>query len=81
MINASGSSLPPVFIFPRIRYKDIILVNGLVGALGLANGSGWMNEKCFISQNVSSLQHFVNSTKENPALILMDNHIHVDPYG
>jgi len=40
MINASGSSLPPVFIFPRIRYKDIILVNGLVGTLGLANGSG-----------------------------------------
>ncbi|XP_018364046.1 PREDICTED: uncharacterized protein LOC108761788, partial [Trachymyrmex cornetzi] len=73
MINASGSSLPPVFIFPRVHYKDIMLVNGPVGALGLANSSGWMNEECF----VSALQHFmkyVNPTEENPMLILMDNH-------
>lgn len=73
MINASGSSIPPGFVFPRVHYKDAMLVNGPAGALGLANSSGWMNEECFML----ALHHFVKHvkpTKENPALILMDNH-------
>lgn len=72
-INAAGGFLPPVFVFPRVNYKDHMLMNGPPGALGLANISGWMNEDCF----VKALEHFVlhvKPSKDNPALILMDNH-------
>lgn len=73
-INAAGGFLPPVFVFPRVNYKDIMLSNGPPGALGLAHISGWMNEECFLK----ALEHFVahvRPTKENPALLLMDNHV------
>lgn len=72
-INAAGGFLPPVFIFPRVHYKDVMLSNGPAGALGLANLSGWMNEECFLK----ALEHFVLHVRpsiDNPALILMDNH-------
>jgi len=72
-INAVGGFLPPVFIFPRVNYKDIMLTNGPPGALGLAHISGWMTEECFMK----ALKHFVTHVKPsqmNPALILMDNH-------
>lgn len=72
-INAAGGFLPPIFVFPRVNYKDIMLSNGPPGALGLAQVSGWMTEECFIK----ALEHFVmhiRPSKENPALILMDNH-------
>ncbi|CAH1957748.1 unnamed protein product [Acanthoscelides obtectus] len=72
-INTAGGFLPPVFVFPRVNYKDIMLNNGPPGALGLAQVSGWMTEDCF----VKALEHFVihvRPSKENPALILMDNH-------
>ncbi|CAK1587284.1 unnamed protein product [Parnassius mnemosyne] len=71
-INAAGGFLPPVFVFPRVNYKDHMLNNGPPGALGLAQASGWMTEDCF----VNALKHFVmhiRPSKANPALILMDN--------
>lgn len=72
-VNAAGGFLPPIIVFPRVNYKDIMLANGPPGGLGLANISGWMNEECFIK----ALEHFVvhvKPSKENPALIIMDNH-------
>lgn len=72
-INAAGGFLPPIFVFPRAHYKDIMLNNGPPGALGLAQTSGWMTEDFF----VKALEHFVmhiRPSKDNPALILMDNH-------
>ncbi|XP_025833236.1 uncharacterized protein LOC112905309 [Agrilus planipennis] len=46
-INAAGGFLPPIFVFPRVNYKDIMLNNGPPGALGLAQPSGWMTEDCY----------------------------------
>lgn len=50
-----------------------MLIGAPAGSLGLANPSGWMYEDGFIA----SLKHFasiVKPSKENPALLLMDNH-------
>lgn len=72
-INAAGGTIPPVFIFPRVNFKSHMLNNGPFGALGLAHASGWMTENSFMQ----ALEHFVkhvNPTKENPALVLLDNH-------
>lgn len=73
-INAAGRSLPPVFVFPRVYFKDIMLKDAPTGSKGFTNPSGWITEDIF----VESLKHFVNHVKptsEDKALIIMDNHI------
>ncbi|XP_039763643.1 uncharacterized protein LOC120636292 [Pararge aegeria] len=43
-INAAGNSVPPMFVFPRIRYTDLFLRAGPSEAIGAGNSSGWMKE-------------------------------------
>lgn len=72
-VNAAGISLPPVYIFPRVNYRHFMLSNAPNGSLGLANPSGWMTSELFFE----TLSHFIkhmNVSKENPALLLIDNH-------
>ena len=71
--NAAGASIPPVFIFPRVYFKEPVLENGPMGALGMTNVSDWITEDCFIKV----LKHFVYFVKpciESPALIVVNNH-------
>lgn len=73
IVSATGVALPPVLIFPRKNYKSIFLTGAPEGALGMTAASGWMNSEVF----AKVLEHFVkktNSTKENPTLLIMDNH-------
>jgi len=73
IINAYGYSLPPSFIFPRVNFKNHMLIGAPSGSLGLATPSGWMNSTLFIEV----LDHFIkftNCSTENPALLIMDNH-------
>jgi DDE superfamily endonuclease len=72
-VNAIGTSIPPIFIFPLKRYKEMFIRGGPVGCIGTANGSGWMQEEDFLI----FLQHFVSHvrpSKSSPALLIMDNH-------
>ncbi|XP_030750899.1 uncharacterized protein LOC115878503 [Sitophilus oryzae] len=72
-INASGETIPPVFIFPRVYFKDNMLKGATVGSKGMVNPSGWMTEEIF----VESLKHFISHvqpTIDKKALIIMDNH-------
>ncbi|CAI6372200.1 unnamed protein product [Macrosiphum euphorbiae] len=73
IINAYGHALPPVILFPRVHLKNHMINGAPPGTLGLACQSGWMNTDLFIE----TLLHFIkftNSSKENPALLIMDNH-------
>ncbi|XP_049772287.1 uncharacterized protein LOC126156742 [Schistocerca cancellata] len=73
IINALGSSLPPVMIFPRVNFKDHIILGAPAGTLGLAVKGSWVNSECF----VKVICHFVKfsaSSKANPPSLLMDNH-------
>lgn len=72
-INAIGNAIPPFFIFPRVHMKDIFLKNGPTGSDGAAHPSGWMTAENFELY----LRHFVKHvrcSKENMALLLIDNH-------
>ncbi|KYN05191.1 Chromobox protein like protein 1 [Cyphomyrmex costatus] len=71
-ICADGNYLPPVLIFPRVNFH-----NHMIGAphnsLGLATPSGRMTTQLF----VQAMQHFIkfsHSTKDNPSLLIYDNH-------
>ena len=72
-VNALGNSLPPVYVFPRVNFKQHMLNGAPGGSIGLASSSGWMSSDLFIA----ALRHFLrnmNVSKENPGILLMDNH-------
>lgn len=72
-VNALGNSIPPMFVFPRLRYTDIFVRYGPPECIGAGNSSGWMTEKEFIL----FLDHFIKFVKpseQEPVLLLLDNH-------
>ena len=71
--NAVGLALPPAYIFPRVHFKQHILCDAPNGSLGLACKSGWMTKELFVEIFNRSLK-FMNASKSNSALLVMDNH-------
>ena len=72
-ISASGNSIPPYFIFPRVKFQRHFLNGAPPGSKGDANPSGWMTEEHFLD----FLKHFVEHvrcTHEKSCLLLLDNH-------
>lgn len=54
--NAIGNCIPPMFIIPRKRFNDHCIRDGPSGSIGVANGSGWIQEDDFYL----FLEHFKN---------------------
>lgn len=69
-INAIGNSVPPMFIFPRVNFKENIMMHGAPPG---AVPSGWSNSEKFVDWMKHFIRH-VNSTKENKKLLILDNH-------
>lgn len=72
-VNAGGTSVPPFYIFPRVHFKDAFLKNGPPGCAGVAQKTGWMTEQTFKDW----FNHFLaysHPSKENPILLVLDNH-------
>ena len=69
-ISADDNTVPPVFIFPRVFFKEYMLNNAPPGSLGLAYKTGWMIKVNFLK----TLHQFVKFTKERKVLLLMDSH-------
>lgn len=72
-ISATGTALPPVMVFPRVHFKDHMLVGAPPATLGLAQPSGWMTAPLF----VEVMNHFIThtgSSLDNPSLLILDNH-------
>lgn len=78
-VSATGNTVPPFFIFPRVRFKPHFLQDAPPGSDGSANPSGWMKEVHFIEY----IRHFIKyskASKENPLVLLLDNHdSHLSP--
>ncbi|XP_065675833.1 uncharacterized protein LOC136092041 [Hydra vulgaris] len=72
-VNACGNSVPPMFLFPRKKFFDHFIRDGPNECIGASNGSGWMNEECFVTYLKHFIQH-VKPTKESLVLLLLDNH-------
>lgn len=77
-VNALGHAVPPMFIFPRLKFKDLFLKGGPPESIGAGNGSGWMTATEFLIY----MEHFIKHTKPSPSdpiLLLLDNHqSHID---
>nr|XP_047132505.1 MFS-type transporter clz9-like [Hydra vulgaris] len=71
--NAIGNSIPPLLVFPRVKFHDYMIKEGPPGCVGFANPSGWINSDIFIEW----IKHFVrysNCSHESPVLLLLDSH-------
>lgn len=72
-INALGNSVPPMFIFPRVNFKQFMLSGAPADSIGSAHISGWSNSQKFVIW----LQHFINKEKpslDRKKLLILDNH-------
>ena len=74
-VNASGSHIPPFFIFPRVRMKDCFLNGAPPGSHGIAASSGYMNSDIFVTEYLPFFIKNTRCTKDKPVLLILDNHI------
>ncbi|XP_071639548.1 uncharacterized protein [Temnothorax longispinosus] len=72
-VNAIGNSIPPMFLFPRLRYQEHFVTDGPVGCIGAGNPSGWMQEEQFLIF-LKHFQRYTNSSVNHGVLLLLDNH-------
>ena len=73
-VSAAGHYCPPLLIFPRVRMKAELLDKAPVGAIGVANKSGWINEKIFVQWFDHFLGYFQPQHRSSPSLLIMDGH-------
>ena len=73
IISATGSALPPVFIFPRKNFRDVMMTGAPEGSLGLVVESGWMNSELFVKVMEHVVRH-ANAANDDPVILTMDNH-------
>ena len=72
-ITALRNTIPPMFVFPRVHYKDNFIKEAPTGTIGRAHPSGWMTSENFLE----FLKHFVfyeRSIREKKVLLLLNNH-------
>ncbi|XP_074490962.1 uncharacterized protein LOC141767499 [Sebastes fasciatus] len=72
-VSATGNAVPPMFIFPRVRYKDHFITGAPPGSIGTSTRSGWINEDTFVEFLEHLIDHIKCST-EQPVLLILDNH-------
>lgn len=71
-VNATGNAVPPMFIFPRVRFNDSLMNGSPAGSIGHCTKSGWMNENAVLI----FLEHFIrhtNCSTDHPVLLILDN--------
>ena len=72
-INAMGNSILPMFVFPRVKYKDHFIHGAPTGSIGYATKSGWINEDKFLTYLEHIIQH-TRCSQDHSILLILDNH-------
>ena len=54
-VNATGNSVPPMLVFPRVKLRDHMMKGAPPDSIGVANPSGWMSAACF----TKFIKHFI----------------------
>jgi len=72
-MNAAGTYIPPMFIFPRKRMVEALMSGAPPGSIGTCTPSGWTDSGCFVRW----LKHFesiVKPSKNRKHIIILDGH-------
>ncbi|XP_044005584.1 uncharacterized protein LOC122850514 [Aphidius gifuensis] len=73
-VSASGNYLPPMFVFPRKRWKAGLLDEALQGSWGDCHSTGWMQADIFFKYFKWFVEQ-VKPTPDRPVLLVLDGHI------
>jgi hypothetical protein len=68
IVTATGSAIPPVYIFPRVRMKDHFLLGSVTGAKGYASKNGCITAEIFVNVLRHIRQH-TNCSPDNKILL------------
>ena len=74
--NAAGIVLPPMHIFPGVRFRYNPMENSVPGAYFGRSPKGWISTELFYDWVAN---HFAPNVKERPVVLLVDGHTcHID---
>lgn len=80
-VSASGTAIPPFFVFPRIRVTEAMTCGAPPCSVAVGHPSGWMTGENFEKY----WDHFIKFSKcsvKDPVLVILDNHeSHITPTG
>ncbi|KAI4800772.1 hypothetical protein KUCAC02_007070 [Chaenocephalus aceratus] len=71
-LNAAGNAIPPMCVFPRVRFKDDFMIGAPPGAKGASTRTGWMNEDTW-PEFLDHLTQHTQCTPDRPMLLILDN--------
>ena len=72
-VNAAGNSVPPMLVFPRVKFRDHMMKGAPADSIGVANLSGWMSAACFTEFMKRFIKH-TKCSKDCPVILILDNH-------
>ncbi|XP_031639161.1 uncharacterized protein LOC116351222 [Contarinia nasturtii] len=72
-VNAVGGFVPPFFVFPRKNMQSYFMDSASPNADATCNESGWMQQNEFVKY-IRHFLKYVNSSRQKPILLLLDNH-------
>lgn len=72
-VSAYGNTVPPMFVFPRKRFKNHFFHSGPPECIGVGNASGWVTDGEFFQFMEHFIKH-VKPSKEHRILLVLDNH-------
>ena len=72
-VSASGTYMPPMFIYPRKRIPQAMMTNAPPASIAYGSSNGWIDSELFLKW----LEHFcafTKASKDRPQLIILDGH-------
>ena len=72
-VSAIGNTVPPMFVFPRVHYKDAFVNGATPNSIGAAQPSGLMTADNFLKYMKHFVRH-VRCSQEETMLLIIDNH-------
>ncbi|KAJ4432782.1 hypothetical protein ANN_21421 [Periplaneta americana] len=72
-MNAAGTYVPPLVIFPRKNMKEELMDGAPAGSISACHPSGWIQADIFTKWFDHFIQ-FVKPSADDPALLILDGH-------
>lgn len=72
-MNASGSFVPPLIVWPRKNMQDALMEGTPSGSIAACHPSGWIQTDIFTMWFNHFLKH-VKPSEDDPVLLLLDGH-------
>ena len=73
-MNAVGTYLPPMLIFPRKRMADVLMVGAPPEAIEFASSRGWTDSTLFLRWLLEHFAKFTNASVDFQQIIVLDGH-------